>query len=367
MEQENYKIGETMVNDYILSQLINENEKEVFKGMRDMRADMGSAKALLNEEQFNTFMRAATINQSILQDASFRRMNAMSQVVSSTFIDGRVLQNGYKDSDFNTQDSLTEADVDFGKAELISTKLKALTSLYDDDKEDNIEREAFEQTLLSMMGEAVGRDLEALCVFGDDSYTSGSPAVADPLFSTFDGWLEQAKSYQVKSDGAKGAGTKDFDLDDGIDAMFDTMISKLPVPYRAAGLMNRLAFYVPWEVYDAYQNLLASRVDALGDVNLTGRPALTYKNIPVKYAPVLDAADGITVFGNVPSILTIPEYTWYGVYKDLSIEPRRDVPNELTEYYYRIRCAASLQFPNAFVTGVMTANEAAAVQADNKV
>ena len=356
-----------MVNEYILSQLINENEKEVFKAMRDMRADMGTAKALLNDEQFNTFMRAATINQSILQDASFRRMNAMNQIVSSTFIDGRVLQNGYKDSDFNTQDSLTAADVDFGKAELKSTKLKAMCKLYDDDKEDNIEREAFEQTLLSMMGEAVGRDLEAVCVFGDASYTSGSPAAADPLFSTFDGWLEQAKTYQVKSDGAKGAGTKDFDLDDGIDAMFDTMIGKLPVAYRSAGLMNRLAFYVPWEVYDAYQNLLASRVDALGDINLTGRPSLTYKNIPVKYAPVLDAADGRTVFGNVPSILTIPEYTWFGIYRDLSIEPNRVVAQEKTEYYYRIRCAASLQFPNAFITGVMTANEAAAVQADNKV
>ena len=359
-----------MTNEYILSQLINENEKEVFKSMRDVRADMTTAKALLNEEQFNTFMRAATINQSILQDASFRKMNAMSQVVSSTFIEGRVLQNGYKDAYMTTQDSLTEADVDFGKAELVSTKLKALTSIYDDDKEDNIEREAFEQTLLSMMGEAVGRDLEAVCVFGDASYTSGSPAAADPLFSVFDGWLEQAKSYQVKSDLANDStddNDGDFDLDDGIDAMFDAMIGKLPVAYRSAGLMNRLAFYVPWEVYDAYQNLLASRVDSLGDINLTGRPSLTYKNIPVKYAPVLDATDGRTVFGNVPSILTIPEYTWYGVYKDLSIEPHRIPAQEKTEYFYRIRCAASLQWPNAFITGVMTATEAAAVQADNKV
>ena len=355
-----------MVNEHILSQLVNENEISVFKSMR---SDMSSAKALLNDEQFNTFMRAATINQSILQDASFRRMNAMNQVVSSTSVVGRVLQNGY-DSTGATEDQLTEATIGFGKAELNSTKLKALTSILDDDKEDNIEREAFEQTLLSMMGEAVGRDLEAVCVFGNDAYTSGSPAAKDPLFSTFDGWLEQAKSYQVKSDLANDGSDDndgDFDLDDGIDAMFDAMIGKLPVPYRAAGLMNRLAFYVPWEVYDAYQNLLASRVDALGDVNLTGRPALTYKNIPVKYAPVLDATDGRTVFGNVPSILTIPEYTWFGIYKDLSIEPNRVVAQEKTEYYYRIRCAASLQFPNAFVTGVMTANEAAAVQADNKV
>ena len=352
-----------MVNEHILSQIVNENEREVFKSMR---TDMASAKALLNDEQFNTFMRAATINQSILQDASFRRMNAMNQVVSSTSVVGRVLQNGY-DALGATEDQLTEATIGFGKAELNSTKLKALTSILDDDKEDNIEKEQFEQTLLSMMGEAVGRDLEAVCVFGNDAYTSGSPAAKDPLFSTFDGWLEQAKSYQVKSDGAKGAGTKDFDLDDGIDAMFDAMIGKLPVPYRAAGLMNRLAFYVPWEVYDAYQNLLASRVDALGDINLTGRPALTYKNIPVKYAPVLDAADGRTVFGNVPSILTIPEFVWYGVYKDLSVEPNRIVAQEKTEYYYRIRCAASLQWADAFVTGVMTANEAKAVQADNKV
>ena len=358
-----------MVNEHILSQIVNENEREVFKSMR---SDMSSAKALLNDEQFNTFMRAATINQSILQDASFRRMNAMNQVVSSTSVVGRVLQNGY-DALGATEDQLTEATIGFGKAELNSTKLKALTSILDDDKEDNIEREQFEQTLLTMMGEAVGRDLEAVCVFGDASYTydadnnPSTAAVAHPLFSVFDGWLEQAKSYQVKSDGAKGAGTKDFDLDDGIDAMFDAMIGKLPVPYRAAGLMNRLAFYVPWEVYDSYQNLLASRVDALGDANLTGRPSLTYKNIPVKYAPVLDAADGRTVFGNVPSILTIPEFVWYGVYRDLSVEPNRIVAQEKTEYYYRIRCAASLQWADAFVTGVMTANEAAAVQADNKV
>ena len=188
-----------MSNDYILSQLINETEKEVFKDMRDMRADMTTAKALLNDEQFNKFILAATTNQSILQDASFRKMNAMNQIVSSTYIDGRVLQNGYKDAYMTTQDNLTAADVDFGKAELNSTKLKAKCALYDDDKEDNIEKEAFETTLLGMMGEAVGRDLEAVCVFGDASYVNGS-AQADPLFSVFDGWLEQAKTYQVKSD-----------------------------------------------------------------------------------------------------------------------------------------------------------------------
>ena len=354
-----------MVNEHILSQLVYENEKEVFKSMRDVRADMITAKAILNDEQFNTFIRAATTNQSILQDATFRKMNAMNQIVSSTFVDGRVLQNGYKDSDLTTQDSLTEADIDFGKCELKSTKLKALTRIYDDDKDDNIEQAQFEQTLLSMMGEAVGRDLEALCVFGDHTKTSGNA-----FFNPFDGWLYQSKSYAVNSQGvitAAGSGTADFNLDNTVEAMFDSMINKLPVAYRQSQLLDKLTFYVPWEVYDSYHNLLMSRYTGLGDEFQIGRPTLKYKNIPVKYAPVLDASDARTSYGNVPSILTIPEFLWTGIYKDVSIEPDRIVKEEKTDYYYRLRCAAAVQYADAVIAANITATEAAAIQDEHKL
>ena len=342
-----------MVNEHILSQIVNENEREVFKSMR---TDMASAKALLNEEQFATFMRAATINQTILNDASFRRMNSTSQVVSSTKVTGRVLQNGYKSAGV-TQDQLTPATIGFGKAELNATKLKALTSILDDDKEDNIEREQFEQTLLTMMGEAVGIDLEAVCVFGDTTYTSGSPAAADPLFSTLDGWLTSATTT-LKSDGAKGSSTKDFDLADGITAMFDKMLYSMPAAYRQSNLMKDLVFYVPFEVQEAYREFLIDRETGLGDSSLLNATDLQYKGIPVKYAPVLDAADGRTVHGNVASILTVPEFLWYGVYKDLSVEPKRIVENEETEYYYRIRCDASVQWADSVIVADITAAEA---------
>ena len=342
-----------MVNEHILSQLVNENEKEVFKSMR---SEMASAKALLNEEQFATFMRAATINQTILNDASFRRMNSTSQVVSSTKITGRVLQNGYKSTNV-TQDNLTEADVDFGNAELVATKLKAKTSILDDDKEDNISREAFEQTLLTMMGEAVGIDLEAVCVFGDTTYTSGGSA--DPLFSCLDGWVKSGT--KIKSDGAKGSGTKDFDLANGIIEMFDAMLYKMPVAYRQANLMKDLVYYVPFEVQEAYRKFLIDRETGLGDSSLLNAEELKYKGIPVKYAPVLDAADGRTVHGNVASILTVPEFLWYGVYKDLSVEPNRVVKDENTEYFYRIRCDATTQFADSVIVADITAAEAAAL------
>ena len=332
-----------MSNEQILSQIVNENEKEVFKSMR---SDMNTARALLNDEQFNTFMRAAIINQTILNDASFRRMNAMNQVVSSTKIVGRVLQNGY-DSNGDTEDQLTSATVGFGKAQLNSTKLKALTGILDDDKEDNIEKEQFETTLLTMMGEAVGTDLEALCVFGDSTYTDNG-SNADPLFSTFDGWLAQATNTIESSNQSSGDG--DFDLsNEGITGMFDAMIGKMPVAYRQANLMKDLVFYVPWEIKDAYHDYLIDRETGLGDSSLLNNTELQYKGIPVKYAPVLDATDGRTVHGAIPSILTVPEFMWYGVYKDLSVEPDRIVAQELTNYYYRIRCAASLQWADSLI------------------
>lgn len=333
-----------MTNEQILSQIVNEQEKEVFKSMR---SDMNSAGALLNPEQFNQFMRAAIINQTILNDASFRKMNAMQQVVSSTKVVGRVLQEGY-DSTGATKDQLTAATIGFGKAELNSTKLKALTGILDDDKEDNIEQAQFEQTLLTMMGEAIGVDLEALCVFGDDSYTSGSPAAKDPLFSTFDGWLTQATNTIQSSN--QSSSTGDFNIaTNGITSMFDAMINEMPVAYRQANLMKDLVFYVPWEVKDAYHDYLIDRETGLGDSSLLNNTELQYKGIPVKYAPVLDAVDGRTVHGAIPSMLTVPEFLWYGVYKDLSVEPDRIVAQELTNYYYRIRCAASLQWADSLI------------------
>ena len=345
-----------MTNEYILSQLVNEQEKEVFKSMR---GDMTTAKAILNEEQLAMFLRPATISQTILNDASFKKMNKPSMVVSSAKVVGRVLQTGYKtvNNEQVTQNQLTPATIGFGKAELNATKLKALTAIQDDDKEDNIEREQFEQTLLSMMGEAVGLDLEAVAVFGDKSYTSSGSA--DPLFSTIDGWVKSAT--KIKSDGAKGSGTKDFDLADGITAMFDKMLYTLPQAYRQSNLMKDLVYYVPFEVFKNYRNYLVDRETGLGDSTLLNNPELEYMGIPVKYAPVLDAADGRTVHGNVASILTVPEFLWFGVYREVSVEPKRVPEDEETQYFYRLRCDASVEYADSIVVADITAAEAAAL------
>lgn len=165
-----------------------------------------------------------------------------------------------------------------------------------------------------MMGEAVGIDLEALAVYGDTTKTG--------LFGVTNGWLKRATNHIVQ-------GT-DYDVTtNGVVDLFNQAIYKLPAAYRQANLMKDLVFYVPFEVYEAYRNYLIDRETGLGDSSLLNADELKFKGIPVKYAPVLDAADGRTSYGKVAGcILTVPEFLWYGVWRDLSIEPSRVVAEE---------------------------------------
>ena len=214
-----------------------------------------------------------------------------------------------------------------------------------------------------MMGEAVGIDLEAVAVFADTTYVDGD-SHADPLFSCIDGWLKSATTT-LKSDLANdGSDDNDGDFDlatGGVTGMFDAMLYAMPAAYRQANLMKDLVFYVPFEVQEAYRSFLIDRETGLGDSSLLNADQLQYKGIPVKYAPVLDAADGRTVHGNVASILTVPEFLWYGVYKDISVEPKRIVEEENTEYYYRFRGDATLQYADSCIVADITAAEAAAL------
>ena len=325
----------TFNNEQILSQIVHPGEKAVFKAMRE---DMESGKALLNPEQLGRFLRSATINQTILKDANFNLMKSFKKELANVGLAGRVLQSGYK-ANGDTNDELDPADVDFGYAELDAKKLKAMCSILDDEKEDNMEQAQFEQTLLTMMGERIGEDLEVWALFGDTDISYSD----DKLLSTTDGWIKTTATDNQLEQGT------DFDADaDTVEAMFDAMIYAMPLRFRQN--RNALKFYVPFEVEDAYRNLLKSRNTNLGDSTQTGFSQLAYKNIPVVYCPSLDDEGARAVDNTGTSILANPSNLYYGIWKNIRIEPDRKVPQERTDYYYRMRGDVTQAFNTATVT-----------------
>lgn len=343
-----------MTSETLLNEIVNPQEYAVFKGMK---TDMESGKALLNPEQLGKFLREAQINNTILNQADFQLMKSFKKQLTRVGINGRVLQSGYKDDGKTTNPDLTPADVDFDYNELDVVKLKAMCSIEDEEKEDNLEKEQFENTLLSMMGERVGEDLEFWALFADKT------ATGNKLLATNDGWIKKS-GVQIKSKGAdssKGA----FDLKNTIEAMFDSMIKNMPIRFRQK--RNLLKFFVPFEVEDAYRNLLKFRGTSLGDETQTGFNGLAYKGIPIEYCPTLDAEDGRSLDNTATSILTNPKNLAWGIWKNLSIEPDRIPKEERTDYYYRIRGDVDYYFRNATVTAKITSDEAATIAEQSKV
>ena len=314
-----------------------------------MRTDMETGKALLNPEQFGQFMRVASLDNTILAEADFQYMKTLQKDLNTTGINGRVLTNGYK-SDGSTDPNIAEADVEFGANELNARKLKAKCAIEDDDKEDNIEGQSFEQTLLSMMGERIGEDLEYWSLFADTDISRSTNA----LLNSADGWVKKC-SNKLESEGLDSS-TGAFNTANGPEAMFDAMIYALPARFRKN--RSQLRFFVPFAVEDAYRNILMARGTNLGDSAQTGFNQLQYKGIPLVHCHTLDAEDAIDIDNSVTSFLTNPKNLAYGVYKDISVEPKRIAEEETTEYYFRMRGDVDFYFRNGSVVAKMTDSEA---------
>jgi len=350
-----------MSNSAILNEIVNEQEKIVFKGMR---ADMSAGKAILQPEQYGTFMRYATLPQVMLSQADFKYMKSYKFQLTKVGLVGRVLESGYKNGNDDpdtreTNPDISPAEVEWTPEELDAKKLKAMCEITDDEKEDNLEQETFEQTLLQMMGERIGEDLEYWAIFADTDISYSE----NKLLSTTDGWIKQA-GVNLKSTGFDSG--EDFDLDNTVEAMFDAMIYNMPP--RARQNRNNLRFYVPFEVEDAYRNLLKSRGTPLGDSTQTGyAPTLTYKNIPIIHVPTLDDEEGRALDDSATSFLGDPKNMAYGIYKNLSIEPKRIVEDELTQYWYRMRGDVGYYYPEYMVTAKIDKTEVEELPLEHKV
>lgn len=328
-----------------------------------MKANAG----ILDRKQYNKFVLEMQINSTILADAHFQRMDREEEVISGARIEGRVLQDGYMENDGTnngrtTKEDLKEAELDFKHSRLFARKLKAKTHVLDDDLDDNIEGPQFEATLQSMMGARMGEDLEAIAVFGDTDLGYNE----EPLFHTFDGWIKMSNILKSSEYGSTNA-EKAFNVhEDTIEALFDALIAAVPPRIRQSHLMNDYVIYVPYEVEDAYRNLLKARNTNLGDDMQTGNAPLKYKRYQIKYAPVLDSPDCQALDNTGSCIGAFPDTITWGVYKDIGMEMERKAGQERTNFWYRMKGCAGKQVFSVINTAKLTLDELAVIQDEAK-
>jgi len=143
---------------------------------------MGAA-ALLNPQKFDRYVRMLQNRTVILPEARYMKMESDVVDIDRIGFGGRILRAAATEGEALAENQWATPTTDQQK--LTAVENQAIVSLTDKVLRRNIEKANFENTLLDMIGERAGLDLEELGIQGDTDS-------ADTFLATNDGWLKLA-------------------------------------------------------------------------------------------------------------------------------------------------------------------------------
>lgn len=215
--------------------------------------------------------------------------------------------------------------------------------------EDNIERDALADTIMVMLAEAVGRDIEEFILKSDTARTLADGA-DHPVLAQFDGAIKQLQTGLPAGQRIDAASFTTYD------SMFSRMIAALPARYRREP--TALRFYVPVKHGDGYQTELAGRATPLGDTNVLEnlRTKLAFRGIPIVPVPLMTGVSsiaGTTINYDNFAVLTHPQNLYVGWHRRIRVERWRDPREGATSFIPSLRVDAKYADPHF---GVLASN-----------
>jgi HK97 family phage major capsid protein len=279
-------------------------------------SDFGTS--ILTPEASERFIRVLADSTPLLQDARLIVMNSHTRNIDRLEYEAGFLRAA--------ADAADESKPARKQNQLIAAKVRGIVGIEDDALEDNIERDAFEQTLLEMIANRAGFDLENLYLNGDTSGATGT--VAQRYMAVLDGWMTLAGNSVDETD---------FDatkVEEALEAALQA------VPKKHIRNRTNWRFGVHWDIENAYRDVLRERGTGLGDSAQTGDGELRYKGIPVKVVPNMAEGAGLLYRLGNPV---------YGVYRDVRIEPDRIPTSETTNFVVSARVDAHYENEDAAV------------------
>lgn len=278
-------------------------------------SDLGSSK--LTPEKASKFVQELADSNTILSDARRLDMNSHTRDIDRVGFGGRILgaaQEGVAPG--------VDGKPVFKTNKLEAKEVIAVVPVTDSTLEDNLEKEGFEDSLLSLMADRSAADLEELFVKGDK-------ASGDTFLAITDGWFKKAAN-------AVEAVAGGFATD--VEKMFEAQLIAMPTKFLRD--RSKLAFYVSFDVENDYRNALKARNTNLGDEAIGGHSPVYYKGIQL--IVVAGIADG-------SSLLVPKENLVYGIYRDIRIEKDRNAKARLTDFVLTLRVDCHFEDENAAV------------------
>jgi len=332
------------MEEIIMSQELLDKAVAAFKSDLDID-DLSNF--ILNPAQQTQFMEAMEVKSKLLSMIRRVTMDRSKQNIDSIQFYGRVTVAGAAaNGSVRVLDDDDKAEPVAEQNILDAVEMVASAGIYDRTLRRVLGKQTFGPFLLNLLGNAHGRDKEELAFFGNTNivYTN------DDLLSQTDGFAVSAGNQLF------GAGSnKDFDpaAKQFPLTLFDAMIEALPERYFDDP--SQLCFMIDQSIFLQALDLWGLRNTALGDQVLSTGVLPPYKGITPVYMPLLSRAkssvqnltDGHT--GRIAMLQNVSNMN-EGVFKEVSVEPKRVPEARKSEWY--LSCEGDIQYQekNAAVT-----------------
>jgi HK97 family phage major capsid protein len=281
-------------------------------------ADLTAGGGVLLPAQAQKFMRLLIKQSVLMQMATVVPMASPKHQIAKIKFGSRILRRGSEATALPVAD---RSRPDMSYLELDAQLVKAEVHLSDEVLEDNIERGELRQTILEMIAEAAGRDMEEVIINGDT-------ASADPFLATLDGLLKQATSHIVDAGGVTLS--KNFLRD---------LLKSLPNEYLRD--KKQMAFLTSVDAELDYRNSLADRATVGGDRFIEEDTPALYSGVPVKPVPLFP--ENLGAGGNrTVALLCNPKNVHVGIWRQIRLESFRDVSAGV------LRVVATMRFDAKF-------------------
>lgn len=293
----------------------------------------------LSPQQAKEFLRVAISYTTIAAEARYEDSDAPKFEVPRIAFSDRILRSGTEGARLADADRVKPST---GLVTLSTVLYKGEVPISDEVFEDQIEKERLADTVIEMIAEAVGRDLEEVFLKGD----TARAATEDSFLATLDGIIKQLQAGAPASQRVDASSITDYN------DLFSAAVEVLPPQYRRD--YTQLRLYVPVRIRDGYQKYISARGTPLGDQAVVANMAaqLAFRGIPVKEVPMLSGVSTVNS-ANVDyskfAILTNPQNVIIGFHRRVRVEKFRDPREGSTSFVVSVRADVKLANPEAAV------------------
>jgi hypothetical protein len=279
---------------------------------------------LLAPEQAKEFMQLAILPSVMLSEITTTPMNApQKQVNKMVFGSSRILGPGTSGAAVPLAQRVKP---DLSQTVLQTVLAKGEVRVDDEVFEDNIEREKLQTTLMALIGEKTGADLE-------DGSVNGNPTSSDPFLALLlaGGFIYQTVSNIVNANGVRLTKT----------TLRDTWKS---IPRQFRRFKNTLMFFTSMDAQVDYADSIASRMtpggdDALLKTDISSAPKWT--GVPIVGVPLIPENLGGSSNQTV-LLCSNPKNYQVGVQRDIRLEYVRDVQAGQSVFVITVRWDAKI-------------------------